>query len=248
MSDLIGIIGYGFVGQAVAAGFKIPAIISDPKHNDTTIQDICEFNPLAVFVCVPTPSDGSNFSILLDVLDQIKLSQYKGLVVVKSTVLPGHIEQYDVVYNPEFLSRGSAHQDFINPPYVIAGGSRASELIDLYKKHSHVRLDRTYCTDIPTAIMVKYTANAFYAVKLAYMNEIYDVCNTVGADYNTMTAILASNPWMGSHHFQVPGPDGKRGFGGPCLPKDTKALADQFNIQLLHHVLESNERYRDGVD
>jgi UDP-glucose 6-dehydrogenase len=66
----------------------------------------------------------------------------------------------------------------------------------------------------------------------------------VGADWQQVNTILRNHPWMGTHHFDVPGPDGSRGFGGPCLPKDTEALVKEFDVELLKKVLEINGTYR----
>jgi UDP-glucose 6-dehydrogenase len=76
------------------------------------------------------------------------------------------------------------------------------------------------------------------------MNEMYDIAQQLGVDWNAVAMVLANHPWMGSHHFQVPGPDGSRGFGGPCLPKDSEALAKAFDVKLLNTVLELNKHYR----
>ena len=242
---MIGIIGYGMVGKAVEYGFpNIHHIISDPQYNKTTIAEVCAVTPLAIFVSVPTPTDDTNYSLLKSILQEIKDLNYQGLTVVKSTILPKHIEEFDIVYNPEFLSRASANDDFINPPFVLIGGDRAQELLDLYKQYSIVDTSKVFLTDIKTAALAKYTMNAFYAVKVTYMNAIYDVAQDMDVDYNELTTIVAAQPWMGTHHFQVPGPDRQRGFGGPCLPKDTEALVKEYDIKLLSTVLDLNNKYR----
>jgi UDPglucose 6-dehydrogenase len=242
---MIGIIGYGMVGKAVEFGFsKTKTVYSDPKYNSISVNDICEMDPQAIFVCVPTPTDDSNYSILKSVLDTIKDSGYTGLVVVKSTILPGYLEDYDIVYNPEFLSRSTANQDFVTPPMLVIGGRRRDELLELYTQYSDVRADKTFMVDVKTASLIKYIMNTFYAVKVTYMNEMYDIAQQLGIDWNAVAMVLANHPWMGTHHFQVPGPDGERGFGGPCLPKDSEALAKAFDVKLLNTVLELNKHYR----
>lgn len=244
---MIGIIGYGMVGKAVSDGFsKTSKLISDPKYNDLTIEYLCSKQPDAIFVCVPTPTDDSNYKTLTDVLDAIFATSYSGIVVVKSTVLPDHLAPYDVVYNPEFLSRATALNDFINPPFVLIGGDmdKAQELADIYRKYSDVNMDRVYFTDVKTAAMSKYCMNSFYATKVTFMNQMYDVAQQLGVNWSHVTSILANHPWMGTHHFQVPGPDGERGFGGPCLPKDTEALVKEFDVELLKTVLKINDDYR----
>jgi len=242
---MIGIIGYGIVGKAVNYGFsKTQVIYSDPKYNNITINDICRSNPEAIFVCVPTPTDNTNYSLLKNILLEIKSFNYIGLVVIKSTILPKYLLNFDIVYNPEFLSRATANTDFVNPPFVLIGGDRAQELLDLYKKYSIVDTSNVFLTDIKTASLAKYSMNAFYALKITYLNSIYDIANDLGIEYNNLVPIFKSQPWMGSHHFQVPGPDGKRGFGGPCLPKDTQALVKEYDILLLETVLKLNNTYR----
>lgn len=244
---MIGIIGYGMVGKAVANGFsKTSKLISDPQYNDLTIEFMCSQNVDAIFVCVPTPTDDSNYAILTGVLDRISDTGYNGIVVVKSTVLPDYLVPYNVVYNPEFLSRATANQDFINPPFVLFGGKEelTAKLAEIYRRDSDVNMDKIFFTDIKTAAMSKYCMNSFYATKVTFMNQMYDVAQQLGVNWSHISSILANHPWMGTHHFQVPGPDGERGFGGPCLPKDTEALVKEYDVELLKTVLEINQKYR----
>lgn len=246
---MIGIIGYGMVGKAVEYGFaKTQSIISDPRYNQVTVRNVCEAKPDAIFVCVPTPTDDTNYQILVDVLNQIQECQYNGLTVVKSTILPRHLEGYDVLFNPEFLSRATSFQDFVSPPLLVVGGDveKANRLVALYNEYSIVSTDHVFVTDIKTASLVKYSFNTFYATKVTFMNSLYDVAKKMNVEYNELINIIKVHPWVGGlYHLQVPGPDGKRGFGGPCLPKDTEALAKEFNVEFLHKVLELNKHYRD---
>lgn len=242
---MIGIIGYGMVGRAVEYGFPLCShIISDPKYNTITIADVCSAGPAAIFVCVPTPTDNTDYAVLKGVLAEIQSYSYPGITVVKSTILPKHLAGFDIVYNPEFLSRATSFDDFVNPPFVLIGGVRGAELLEIYQQYSQVDTSRVVLTDIKTAALSKYAMNSFYALKVTYMNSIYDVAQTMGVDYNKVAEILKHQPWMGTHHFAVPGPDGLRGFGGPCLPKDTQVFAQTYEIDLLNTVLELNEKYR----
>ena len=244
---MIGIVGYGFVGKAVEYGFRnVECIISDPKYNNTTVDDICHSNPEAIFICVPTPTDDDNYVVLKTVLTQIKTANYQGLVVVKSTILPHHLQEYDIIYNPEFLSRKTAFEDFINPPFVLFGGpkDKCERLLETYKKYSVVNLTNVKITDIKTASLAKYTFNTFFATKLIFMNQLYDVTQKVGVDFDELKSVLKMNPWMmGVSHLDVPGHEG-RGFSGPCLPKDTEAFNREFDLKLLQTVLELNNHYR----
>ena len=244
---MIGIIGYGMVGKAVAYGFKnTQVVVSDPAYGMADVVDIVQANPEAIFVCVPTPTDNDKYSLLLGILKDIKQAGYTGLVVVKSTILPQYLEDFDVLYNPEFLSRATANTDFTNPPMLIIGGDpvKAQQLLTIYRKYSTVQTDKVFITDIKTASLAKYAMNSFYATKVTFMNQMYDVAQQLGADWTSITDILKQHPWMGTHHFAVPGPDGSRGFGGPCLPKDTEAMVKEFDVDLLKKVLEINSKYR----
>ena len=248
---MIGIIGYGMVGKAVDYGFnRIGKIISDPKYNTVTIKDVCAANPVAIFVCVPTPTDDTNYDTLRSVLKEIRACEYFKPVIVKSTILPQYIKEFDVVYNPEFLSRATSNQDFVNPPFVLLGGKmdEAQYVADIYRSYSMVNMDCVKFTDIKTAALAKYTMNSFYATKVTFMNQMYDVAEKLDVKWDNLVEIISSQPWMGTHHFQVPGPDGKRGFGGPCLPKDTEALVKEYDIDLLKKVLELNTHYRGNKD
>jgi nucleotide sugar dehydrogenase len=244
---MIGIIGYGMVGKAVEYGFdKTECIISDPAYGLTDIVDVVQANPEVIFVCVPTPTDKDKYSLLQGVLADIKQANYTGIVVVKSTVLPQYIDDFDVVYNPEFLSRATANTDFVNPPFVLLGGpsNLTKQVADVYRKYSKVKLEKIIYTDIKTAALAKYTMNSFYATKVTFMNQMYDVARELDVNWNGIVDILKQQPWMGTHHFDVPGPDGDRGFGGPCLPKDTEALAKEYDLELLKIVLSLNNQYR----
>lgn len=241
----IGIIGYGFVGQAVRAGFNKPTnrfVICDPKHNQNTIEDVIAAEPACIFVCVPT--NDLEFKNLYVVLNRISLSDYQGMVIVKSTVLPHVIKNRPVVVNPEFLSQRTANDDFIHPPMVLLGGDRANEAKLFYQNYSIVRTNKIYLTDNVTACMCKYMMNCFYATKICYMNVMHDVVNQVGANKDDIKDVLKSHPWMGTHHFDVPGPDGLRGFGGACLPKDMRMIAEHYDIDLFHKILSINELQR----
>jgi len=242
---LVGIIGYGMVGKAVEYGFpNCKHLISDPAYNNTSVSDICKGEPSVIFVAVPTLTDDKGsieHKILDNTLDEIERNEYKGLVVVKSTILPHLLEGRDIVYNPEFLSRATSLQDFVHPPMLILGGRRAEEVVKVYSMWSNVTTDKVFVTDIKTAAFAKYAMNSFYATKITFMNELYEAFD---GDWSELTGILKEHPWMGTHHFQVPGPDGMYGFGGPCLIKDTTALATKYDMKLLYKVLGLNRKFR----
>lgn len=255
----IGIVGRGFVGSALSAAFdKAKQAIVDPEYTDTTIEELVDANPQAVFVCVPTPTDmvgDIDLSAMDDVLDQLNSCHYKGIVVIKSTLLPHYLMNYvdamdfRIVYNPEFLTQRTAVHDFINPPFQIVGGEETAchNILYLYNQASKVKPSPTFVVDHVTASLIKYAANTFYATKVIFMNELKAIHDNSGAEtsWEEFTAILGKNPWIGSNHLQVPGPDGHYGFGGACLPKDSEAFLTYahslgLNCDVLQSAVEKN--------
>ena len=247
---MIGILGYGFVGKAVDKGFsKTDKIISDPLYNDVSIEDMMDTE--CIFVCLPTPTVNGKIeaTILLNALKHLEELEYSGLIIIKSTVLPDLIKGYsnNVVCVPEFLSRATAHHDFINPHVLIIGSNSivtSHHTLAIFKKYSEVSTKNVHLTDIKTACILKYTMNTFNALKITYLNEIYKVCGIEGIDYKEIVSVLERVPRMGTGLFDVPGPDGKYGFGGPCLPKDAESFASAYSMDLVKGILEVNSLLR----
>jgi UDPglucose 6-dehydrogenase len=261
----LGVIGAGFVGGAVINGFNTPNVkqrIVDPKVSTSTIQQMVEEGTHLTFVCLPTP-ESANGSVDVSIVDQVlaeldKLS-YDGIVVIKSTITPDHLQRfvqdYDlrIVYNPEFLTEANAHNDFINPPMQILGGDwdNCEAVERAYILHSNVKIVPTFKTDIVSASLLKYTINSWLATKVTFMNELYQLHKASGAEtsWEQFVDMLQRDKRVGESHLRVPGPDGKFGFGGHCFPKDTAGLlsyADKNNIDLsvLNKAVETNARIR----
>lgn len=238
----IGIIGDGVVGGALRAWFEsqgTPARTYDPPKSLSDRSGIDAAG--IVFVCVPTPYQpgrGFDHSYLLDAIANISGGK---LVVIKSTVLPGTTDelqrsypQHRFIFNPEFLREVSAVSDMANPDRQIVGVTPQSEadapgLLSLLPGAPFVRI----CT-AREAEMAKYVANSFLAVKVSFANEVFDLCERIGIDYAATREIVAADPRIGASHSDVLA-DGYRGYGGKCLPKDSKALLDlatQAGIQM----------------
>ena len=195
-----------------------------------------------VFSAVGTPPDedgSADLKYVLDVARTIGSNMNKYiLLVTKSTVPVGtakrvkstiqnelnkrkvHIE-FDVASNPEFLKEGAAVDDFMKPDRVVVGteSNRAKELMK--KLYSPFMLSnyRLIFTDIPSAEMIKYAANAMLATRISFMNDIANLCELVGANVNMVRKGIGSDTRIGSK-FLYPG----CGYGGSCFPKDVKAL------------------------
>lgn len=241
------IIGHGFVGQAVDYAFSnIPRYIVDPKY-DTEIptDNLLQYD--IVFVCVPTPmgSDGSiDTSIIDSVLQRIKDHP---LVVVKSTVTPDIIEQYNVVYNPEFLTEKAANEQFVSAKFHILGGYPLDTITveQFYRHNSLCDEAEFYHMTAAEASYVKYTINSFLALKVTFFNQLYDTISATDSNFMTVIKAVAADSRIGSSHTKVPGFDGKQGFGGACFPKDLSAFTKHSDkLTLLEKCIMINNDYR----
>lgn len=225
------IAGYGFVGTAVGHSLSghHELIIVDPRFNKTRIADHPEADGIIVCVGTPSAEDGDcDIGQILSVLAEVP--DYKS-VLIKSTIPPDLFDsvlkkfpKLKIVYSPEFLRAASATQDFADQTYMILGGADTAIWETVFRP-ALKNCTHYITTTIATASMVKYSINTFLATKVAYFNHMYDLCQSVGVDYDVVRKLLALDPRIGESHLQVPGPDGTRGFGGHCFPKDTEAFA-----------------------
>ena len=267
MSLKLGIVGHGFVGSAVANGFDIDTeqFIVDTKQNNNTLEQLVnDFDPSITFICVPTPQQDSHYdvdvSIARQTLQDLTNLKYKSIVVIKSTITPHHLTQFKkdfklkIVYNPEFLTEANSFDDFINPNMQVLGGKwRDCDSVEkAYVRHSSVKTVPTFKVDLITASLIKYTINSWLATKVIWFNQLKDLYDDSGAraSWKQFTDMLNEDPRVGDSHMQVPGPDGIKGFGGHCFPKDTKALLyysklKSKKLRALEHIIKYNAEYRD---
>tara|TARA_Y100000004_G_scaffold179220_1_gene222585 strand:- start:166 stop:732 length:567 start_codon:yes stop_codon:yes gene_type:complete len=130
-----------------------------------------------------------------------------------------------IVFNPEFLTERSAKFDFINQSRFIVGGSwgSATKVEHLYKARFGESIP-VIKTNFQTAEMIKYMNNCFFATKVSFMNEMYQIAEKCGANWEEAVEGFVRDGRIGHSHLAVPGPDGKFGFGGSCFPKDIQAM------------------------
>ena len=249
----IGIVGHGFVGKATDWGFSknTNKFIVDPK-NGTNIDQLAEFNPELIFVCVPTPMGENGIqdsSIIEAVVQELVVKCPESIIVIKSTVLPSILEKIEkanpkIIYNPEFLREKHANEDFMNSEMIIFGGDKniASQVSKFYLDHSRCKTKKHIFMDISSASLVKYTINTFLASKVIFFNEMHEVFNKLKSNdsWELFIKTLSLDKRIGKSHMNVPGHDAKKGFGGACFPKDTAALlkyAEDIGVEL--HVLRT---------
>ena len=264
----LGIVGQGFVGKAVDYGFtgsNVNKCIIDPNLNTTIDNDLVPFDPMVVFVAVPTPmkDDGSiDASIVKSVCEEL-FTKTRATVVIKSTVTPDILSNIKessknefshsrLVYNPEFLTEAKANEDFVTPHAHVFGGDIEACLFmhEVYEKFSLCQVAPVFNMSLEEASLVKYGINSYLAAKVLWFNEFYDVVQKNGSNYRSVINALSNDPRIGNSHTQVPGFDGRRGFGGACFPKDTKALAAYSGgtMKTLAAVIEKNNTYREAYE
>lgn len=255
----IAIIGHGVVGRGMEKLFKKRfdvKVYDKLTQPDKSIVEGCD---LAV-VCVPTnqlpdgSADTSNVEEVVSWLDA-------PLILIKSTIPPTTTDKLvskygkNVCFSPEYMGESKYFTPFWKYPdpenaeshsFVIIGGEKASEIMSFFTKVMSV--DTFY--SITTAVeaeLTKYMENSFFATKVAFCNEFYDIAKSFGVDYKKLRENWLLDPRINRNHTLVF--DDDRGFGGKCLPKDTNAIIKAsesvgFEPILLKAVLESNEKAR----
>lgn len=274
----IGYIGYGFVGKAQHSVFQhnSQSYIVDPAKNSNTINEmVWSFNPKFIFLCLPAPTleDGSvDTTIIRDVLLELVRHNYEGVVVLKSTIPPEKIHDlYEefasdtilkkegplrFIYSPEFLREAHAVDDALKPNMILVAGNwqDIQRLREIYTNHSHIKSVLNFeIVDHRTASLIKYAINSFLAMKVTFMNQMYQMLGDVHGgkithvDWEEFTDIITNDFRIGRSHLQVPGPDGQYGYGGTCFPKDMKALLasdKQGRLTVLQEVEQANTKIR----
>lgn len=258
----IGIIGFGYVGQAVGWAYKNQdLIINDPK-----LESSAELNKFtdrdAIFVCVPSPSteDGHcDSSILEETLKNLLLvtiSNPEVVIISKTTATPQTYkrlqEQYpNLVHAPEFLTQANNIADYANARYCVLGGDhdwcvKARKVIIEGRKLTH---DKHIIVPIETAALYKYMMNSYLATKVTFMNDWNKISKAEGVSLSDLQFIASHDDRIGTTHMEVPGPDGHYGWGGACFPKDIAAILEEgldlgVDLELLGRVEDINKKHR----
>lgn len=250
----IGIVGNGYVGQATSlfSNWGVEVLTWDKDPNKRNVDNLTELTVCElVFVCVPTPMDrdGSCYLKIVEsvVSELIEVGINKQDIVIRSTVPVGTSERLGVSFMPEFLTEANWENDFKNNPNLIFGfdtpqtleeqlsGNMASEkMLNLSAKANKEALILT----TKEAELVKYTRNVFLATKVSFFNEVEEFCTKLDLSYENVRQGVCIDQRIGHSHTQVPGPDGKRGYGGTCFPKDVASLLYQMlDAQMLPMII-----------
>ena len=252
----IGVIGLGVVGSAVQTALM--RLDHDVFGHDillnTSIGDVLETE--LCFICVPTPhrEDGScNADIVKSVITDLIGREYEGLICIKSTVSPGTTKRFQEEFNnqnicfvPEFLKERSAYDDFINGHDVCVIGTGSKETYNIIKKaHGHYPKKFIMLSETE-AEMCKYFNNIYNATLITFANSFYEVCKKLGVNYTNIKEAMVQREHINDCYLNCR--EDLRGFGGMCLPKDTKAinfLVKELGIDVdfFNSILEENDKY-----
>lgn len=251
------IMGDGMVGGALARFFALQGMevgMYDPPkgRSDAEMLRAAEI----IFLCVPTPYhlDGNGFDdrFLRQAIEAIPVDGKT--IVIKSTVIPGTTEdlqrgypQHRFLFNPEFLTEATADEDMQHPNRQVLGCTEqsrcdAERVMDILPRALFEKI-----TGARVAETVKYFCNAFYALKVAYANQMHDLCQALGTEYDQVKACVETDPMVGKTHLTV-FHKGYRGYGGKCLPKDVRAIiqiAERHGVDL--SLLKQAEAYNNAL-
>ncbi len=229
----VGVIGNGFVGEAISFAFSSIAEMhiydTDPSRSLSDIDSVhsCDF----VFVCVPTPMFQDGSQDLSYVESAFEKATDKPVYILKSTVLPGTTEKlskkypsFKIIFSPEFLTERSAKLDMLTQSRIILGGEFGLTEKAKFLFNQRFKIKNVIQTDSKTAELTKYMNNTFFATKVSIMNEFKLLSDKIGANWEDALRGFVSDGRIGDSHLNVPGHDGKLGYGGTCFPKDVNAL------------------------
>lgn len=242
----IGFIGQGFIGKNYADSFEdrgfavVRYALEEPYRANKEAIAECD----VVFIAVPTPTTPQGFDT--SALEAVLQLVGKGkIAVIKSTMLPGTTRRLQAAYpditvlcSPEFLREKTARHDVDNPDKNIVGitddaqCSAAERVAAVLPPAPHTTICKA-----EEAELIKYASNTFLFTKVVFMNLLYDLAQSVGADWNTVAKGLEADPRIGTSHLQPVHTSGHggtpgRGAGGHCFIKDFAAFADFYRTHL----------------
>jgi UDP-glucose 6-dehydrogenase len=228
--------GAGIVGQATnaflnMASKELTLLYNDPPK-DVHVSDEDWTTADWVVVCVPTDlntefANPENSTANVDAaINQALEKGFKGKFVIRSTMSVAAVKSYmeqlgqHLVVWPEYIREATWAEDAVTARYITLGGEGAEEFSNLLTEFK----GSSFITDPMEAMLAKLSTNAFLAMKVIFANQVKQIADANGADYNIVKVLLQSEGRLGQSHWDVPGADGLPGFAGKCFPKDVKTF------------------------
>ena len=255
---IVGIIGLGIVGSACKFGFELlghSVLVHDIKLQ-TSIDNVLKSD--IVFICVPTPSredDACDTSIVESIVEELKNKNYSGIIAIKSTIEPGTTNRIKekfsiekICFVPEFLRERCAVADFTENHDLCIIGTSSDEVYELVKKcHGYYPKNFVRLTE-DEAEFCKYFNNIYNATMIIFANSFYEACKIKNVNYTNIKNAITKRKHINSNYLECN--ENFRGFGGVCLPKDTKAISNMMkntNIRFFDNLIEENKKYKTTV-
>ncbi len=239
----IGVIGLGMVGEVLYRVFgKYHEVKGYDKYKASDkFEDLLDSD--MIFIAVPTPEgkDGRlNCSIVEETLEELNAANYKGIIVIKSTLRVGFLDDMKlegkrIVCNPEFLHEKTRWEDFEDPFFVVLAGK--TEDVEIVKKaHCWIPQERFEIVTFKEAELTKLIMNAFASTKISFWNEVRRICEERDVDAGRIRNILRKDPkrWADEYTDPFKGP-----YGGSCLPKDIRELINSSKKAILLKCVEN---------
>lgn len=242
----VAVIGCGVIGGALIKwceeyNTNVNVLKIDPPKGFN--DDIAKADVIFISIHIPTEADGTQD---LKLLESIILQAPDVPIFIRTTLLPGTCkmlsEKYnkDVNFMPEFLTERTAVEDFYRQPMIFSNHTDLLKRIFVGKEYLEM-------TTVEAEI-TKYAHNVFGALKVSYFNGINELCTKLDANYEIVQKGCLLSGYINKPHTDVPGPDGKLGYGGKCFPKDVNAFLNFTQGTELHKIIsllpELNEKYR----
>lgn len=222
--------------------------------NNSEIKDNNDIN--YYIIAVPTPSDSEgncDISIVMNVIKQISECHTKNtVVIIKSTLCPGttlklhnQFKNIDIILCPEFLTEKNYLDDIYNAKFILFGSkdfsmTKFQQLLKLFRDlYSHNKMIEIISKSYTECELFKYTLNTFFATKITFFNEIYELCEAMDVDYQELKTLFKLDNRIGDYGITVPGPGNEfHGFFLSCLPKEVKAIVKlQEKLELSNELM-----------
>jgi len=252
----IGIVGLGAVGKAVKEGFEYigHTVYGHDINLNTSIKDV--INTDIIYICVGTPpgeDEHCDVSAVLNVVEQLDELTYKGIVAIKSTVKPGTTEslaekypELTLAFVPEFLRERCAFEDFVYNNNILVVGTDSDDVYKtIVKTHGSLPVHKVKVKLIEAELM-KYFSNTYKAMRITFANSFFKVAEHFGANYDVIKDTFLYHGVQEGHYLNVNKDFG--GFGGMCLPKDTKAMKSlvkelNIDVDIFEFIDKENDKF-----